>query len=282
MVDSLPKADPALREQPNAAGASTGKRETLRSTLNNKWVLRFIVYGGLAIAWQATAVAKGPFFAPTIQDTFLAIGTSFSEGYYWTVLDSLRQMIIGFLISLVIAIPIGALMGRSRVAEDLFAPYVNTLFVTSKESLLPLIIIAFGTDLGYRIAVVILFALFFPIMNTAAGVRYVEKNLVETATAFCTSRWHMFSRVYLPAAAPFVVSGIRLGLGMAFKGMVVAELWVLIGMGGLLSETGRLRQLDVYFSIVLAILALAVGSNVLLKVLERKLRPFSKYTEKAA
>lgn len=282
MADSLARAKARLRDGREASSRVARPPSKAKGLFKKTWFLRLVVYGGLLIAWQIIAVTKGSFYLPTLQATIEAIGTSFTNGYYWTLLDSLRQMFIGFGLSLLIALPVGALMGRFRVMEDLFAPYVSTLYVTSKEALLPLVIIAFGTTLGYRVAVVVLFSLFFPIMNTAAGVRFVDKNLIETARAFCTSRWRLFTRIYLPGAAPFIVAGIRLGLGMALKGMVIAELWVLVGTGELLSSTGSLRQLDIYFAVAIGILVVGVCSNEALKALERRLRPYSRYSTRDA
>jgi ABC-type nitrate/sulfonate/bicarbonate transport system permease component len=154
---------------------------------------------------------------------------------------------------------------------------VNTLFVTSKESLLPIIIVAVGIGFWYRTWVVILFAVFFPIINTAAGVRYVDHELRETASAFATRPWRMFTRVYLPASAPFVIAGIRLGFGMAMKAMVIAELWVLRGTGRLLNTfSSSPMRLDLYYALVLLIVAIAVGTNEALKWAERRLRPASR------
>jgi NitT/TauT family transport system permease protein len=209
-------------------------RSKIRRLFGNKWFLRALFYGAVLVAWQLTAVIKGPFFLPTIPETLSGLVEVFTEGYAASLLGTLQQLVVGFIIALVIAIPIGVFMGRSRVVADLLAPYVNTLFVTSKESLLPVIIVAVGIGFWYRTWVVILFAVFFPIINTAAGVRYVDQELRETARAFGTRPWRMSTRVYLPAAAPFVVAGIRMGFGMAMKGMVIAELWVLRGTGRLL------------------------------------------------
>lgn len=246
----------------------------LRTSLNNKWALRALFYGAVLIAWQITAIVQGEFFLPTIQATVMAFGELFTEGYAFTVITTLQQLVVGLMIALVIAIPVGALAGRFRIVEDLISPYVNTLFVTSKESLLPLIIIAFGVAFWYRAWVVILFAIFFPIINTAAGVRYVDAELRETARAFETPPWRMFSRIYLPAAAPFVVAGVRMGFSMAIKGMVIAELWVAQGTGELLGTFARApRRLDLYYALALLILAIAIGVNEALKWAEIKLRP---------
>ena len=245
-----------------------------RRTLRNKWVLRAIFYGAILAVWQVTAVVKGEFFLPTLPQTARGFVEIFTEGYASTLLGTLQQLVVGFLLALVIAIPVGALMGRFRFVEDVLAPYVNTLFVTPKQALLPIIIVAVGIGFWYRTWVVILFAVFFPIINTAAGVRYVDRELRETARAFQTGRWRMFTRVYLPAAAPFVVAGIRLGFGMAIKGMVIAELWIFSGAGNLLETFSRSPlRLDLYYPLVLLIIIFAVVVNELLKWAERRLRP---------
>jgi ABC-type nitrate/sulfonate/bicarbonate transport system permease component len=250
-----------------------------RRLLRNKWVLRAIFYGAILAVWQATAVIKGEFFLPTIPQTIRGFGEIFTEGYAGTLLGTLRQLVAGFLIALVVAIPVGALMGRFRFVEDVLAPYVNTLFVTPKQALLPILIVAVGIGFWYRTWVVVLFAVFFPIINTAAGVRYVDRELRETARAFGTSRWRMFTRVYLPASAPFVVAGVRLGFGMAMKGMVIAELWIFAGAGNLLETFSRSPlRLDLYYPLVLLIITFAVCVNELLKWAERKLRPAAQAT----
>jgi ABC-type nitrate/sulfonate/bicarbonate transport system permease component len=264
------------------AGSLGGRRDgasppsRLRSLLNNRWFLRLVVYGAIAIAFQITAMVQGPFFLPTIPDISKGMVELFTDGYVLVLGPTLQQLAVGFVFAMAIAIPIGALMGRFRIAEDLLAPWVNTLYVTSKESLLPIIILVFGLGFGYRVTVVILFALFFPVINTAAGVRYVERELRETAEAFATPRWRMFTRVYLPAAAPFIVAGIRMGLAMAIKGMVIAEIWVSIGTGQLLgSFTLSPRRLDLYYAFAIVIIAVAVILNGLLKAAERRLRPYA-------
>jgi ABC-type nitrate/sulfonate/bicarbonate transport system permease component len=257
-------------------------RSRMRRLLGNKWFLRAVFYGAVLVAWQGTAVIKGRFFLPTIPETLRGLGEIFTEGHAASLLGTLQQLVVGFLIAMVIAIPVGVLMGRFRVVADLLAPYVNTLFVTSKESLLPVIIVAVGIGFWYRTWVVILFAVFFPIINTAAGVRYVDQELRETARAFRTRPWRMFRSVYLPAAAPFVIAGIRLGFGMAMKGMVIAELWVLRGTGRLLETfSSSPLRLDLYYALVLLIVAIAVGTNEVLKWAERRLRPASRVLARA-
>lgn len=279
------KADRVARERGEAAAGrrplpvpdATAPRSRIAGLLNNKWFLRLVVYGGIVIIFQVTAMVQGPFFLPTIPAILGGIVELFTEGYILILGPTLQQLVVGFIAVMAIAIPAGALMGRFRLAEDLLAPWVNTIYVTSKESLLPIIILVFGLGFGYRVTVVILFAIFFPVINTAAGVRYVEKELRETAEAFATPPWRMFTRIYLPAAAPFIVAGLRMGLAMAIKGMVIAEIWVFIGTGELLgSFILSPRRLDLYYALALMIIAVAVTLNELLKAAENRLRPYSR------
>jgi ABC-type nitrate/sulfonate/bicarbonate transport system permease component len=264
-----------------AAAPSRGSR--LKGLFAKTWFLRLVVYGGILLLFQIVAMRQGPFFLPTIPDIIRGIGELFSEGYITVMGPTLQQLVVGFALALAIAIPLGVLMGRYPFWEDVLAPWVNTIYVTSKEALLPILILIFGLGFGYRVMVVVLFAVFFPIINTAAGVRYVERELRETAEAFATPPWRMFSRVYLPAAAPFIVAGVRMGLAMAIKGMVIAEIWVYIGTGELLTAfTLSPRRLDLYYALATVIIVVAVTANALLKIAEQRLRPYAKVQRQEA
>lgn len=242
---------------------------------HNRWVLRLVVWGGLVLVWHLLAVWKGPFFLATPLQTLNGLAKLQSEGHYPTVVNSLGQLGIGFGLAVAVGVPLGLVMGSVRAVDDVFAPFVNTLFVTPKEALLPFLIALFGTQLNFRIAVVFLFAIFFIVINSAAGVRAVSPHLIETARAFRMPRHRVFTRVVMPASTAYVVAGIRLGLGMAIKGMVIAEIWVTIGIGLLLNNFGAFRQLDLFLALAAVVVAIGVASTTLLSALERRLRTWA-------
>jgi ABC-type nitrate/sulfonate/bicarbonate transport system permease component len=246
--------------------------ERWQSLLGSRWLHRAVVWGGLVGVWYALAVWKGPFFMATPAATVRGLGRLASEGYLPTVATSLRQLSVGFGLAVAFGIPVGLLMGSARAVDDFLAPYVNTLFVTSKEALLPFLITLFGVALEFRVAVVFLFAVFFIIMNTAAGVRGVDAGLLETARAFRVPRRRILTKVVLPASLPYVIAGLRLGLATAIKGMVIAELWVTAGVGLLLKNFGAFRRLDMFFALSIVIIAIGVVSTSLLRLLERRLQ----------
>lgn len=264
-----PRSDPTGGGAARVRGAAVAVKNWL---INTKWGVRLLGVIGLLVIWQAVALWKGPTWTPTVQDTASAMVDVFTEGYYTTILESLETMFLGFLLTLAIGIPLGVLMGASRIADDLLSPWVMSLFSSPKEALLPLLIILFGTEFQYRVSVVLLFALFFVVMNTAAGVQYADRQLLETARAFCTPRLRFVTRVLIPAAAPFVVAGIRLGLGMAFKAMIIAELWISSGTGGLIDQIGAQRILPLFYAVAILLVALAVSFYLVLTWVEERLR----------
>jgi ABC-type nitrate/sulfonate/bicarbonate transport system permease component len=236
------------------------------------WAWRLIVWGCLLLIWHVLAVWKGPFFLPTPAETARGIVRLFTEGHGDAILTSLQQFFTGFLLAVVIGVPLGLLMGSVRLLDDLLSPYMNTLFVTSKEALLPLLIVVFGVGLRYRVSVVFLFAIFFIVMNTAAGVLSTDRALIETVRSFGLGRVATFWKVIIPATAPFVISGLRLGLGTGIKGMVIAELWVLSGIGELAYNFVIFKQLDLFFALVIVVAGIGVGGVALLGVLENRWR----------
>jgi len=241
-----------------------------------RWLARVVIWGSLLLIWQIAASVKGPLFLPTPFATLRGVARLAAEGDVPLILSSLRQLFTGFALAALVGIPMGLLMGSVRAVDDFFSPYVNTLFIVSKEALLPLFIIVFGTRFTFRAAVVFVFAIFFIVLNTAAGVRSVDARLIETARAFRLPTWGIFTKVVLPGTLPYVVAGLRLGLSMAIKGMVIAEIWVTVGIGLLLGNFGNYLRLDMFFALAAVIIAVGVTSAAALKALENRLRPWTR------
>jgi ABC-type nitrate/sulfonate/bicarbonate transport system permease component len=238
-----------------------------------RWWMRAVFYGGLLVAWQVASLIIGEQLLPGLDKiVFDGIPEIITSGYYEQLGRTLQQLVVGFSVSCAIAIPLGVIIGASRIGRDLLSPYVNGLYVTSKESLLPLMIIVFGTDLGFQIAIVVLISFFYPLVNTAAGVANIDRQLLETARALCTSRRRVVTQICLPAAAPYIVAGIRAGLGMAFNAMIIAELWISTGTGAVLTSLSELQRLAPYFAVTFVIAIIAVIAYEALGLLERRLR----------
>jgi ABC-type nitrate/sulfonate/bicarbonate transport system permease component len=264
---------PALDQGERAAD---GRVALGRRVMGNRWIARLLVWGSLILLWEITARVKGSLFLPTPYATLRGLGKLASEGHLPTIANSLRQLFSGYLFAVLVGVPLGLLMGSIRAVDDFFAPYVNTLFIVSKEALLPFLIILFGTRFTFRVTVVFLFSIFFIVMNTASGVRSVDPRLIETARAFRVPMWQIFAKVVVPGSLPFVIAGLRLGLSTAIKGMVIAEIWVTVGIGLLLKNFGVFLRLDLFFALAIVIIAIGLISTSLLKMLENRLRPWTR------
>jgi ABC-type nitrate/sulfonate/bicarbonate transport system permease component len=153
--------------------------------------------------------------------------------------------------------------------------YINALYVTSLEALLPFIILLFGTKLPYRVVVVVLFSVFFIIINTMAGIRSVSPQLLETARSFCIPRHKLLTSILLPSVLPYVIAGMRLGLGNAIKGMIVAELWVTVDTGRKLVDLSYSHDLPGYFAIAFWIMLFGTLSTRLMMSVQRRLTPWA-------
>jgi NitT/TauT family transport system permease protein len=239
------------------------------------WFQRTIVWGGLVLAWQIVAMIEGSFFLPAIPDIIRGFGEAFSNGDFTAVLTSYRQMLIGFGLAVVVGVPIGLLLGLSAVFRAAFGWIIDVLFVTSLVALLPFLILLAGTDLEFRVVVVFLFSIFYLVMNPAAGVRSVDSELREMATSYGASRWRMARSVIAPSVLPFILAGMRLGMGQAIQGMIVAELWISTGTGRRLSALGLARKLGEFFALAALIVVLGVLLIQLFVWLQRRLTPWA-------
>ena len=241
----------------------------------NKWVQRAIVWGALLAIYEVLALIVGDFYLASLEDIVAGFIQIVEEGRLATVAKSLEHLLVGFLLAAAVGIPVGVAMGRSFVVDQVIGMYVRGLFVTSLAALLPLLIIVFGVGFRFQVAVVFLFSVFFIIVNAAAGARAVPRALMRTAEAFCVSPLRRFISIVLPSSLPYIVVGLRLAIANAYTGMVLAELWVGVGTGGILENMGQNRDLPKFFAMVLLITALAAFSSHLIRMLERRLMPWA-------
>ena len=258
-----PSREPTRTDQP---------RDWLR---DQKWFQRLVVWGFLLLVWEILGVMVGPYTLPRFSQVLVSMFAAFTNGDMATLAGSLLQMFFGFSLAALVGVPVGLLIGASRVVDYILSIYVNALFVTSMEALLPFVIILVGTEFKFRVAVVFLFSIFYIIINTAAGVRAVDPNLLETAAAFCTPRLRVFRKIILPAALPYVIAGLRLGLGHSVKGMVIAELWIIVDTGKRLWDLGFARNLPEFFALAAWIVLFGALSSQLLIVVQERLTPWA-------
>ena len=194
---------------------------------------------------------------------------------------SLSALVVGFAVALALGVILGLAMGRSRIAEAIFEPHINALYATPQVALTPLLMMWLGLGFAVKVAVVFLFA-FFPILiNTAIGAKNVSASFVEVARVYLAPSRQILFKVICPAALPFVMAGVRIGVGRALVGMIVAELFTAItGLGAMLSLYGNIFETAKMFVVIMVLALLGVGLVRATQALERKLAAW-KETERA-
>jgi len=197
------------------------------------------------------------------------------------LLVSLSALGAGFGVAVVLGVGLGLLMGRSRLAEAVFRPHVNALYAMPQVGLTPLLMMWLGLGFSVKVAIVFLFA-FFPILiNTTSGAKNVSAALVEVGRANLAAPRQITFKIIFPAALPFIMAGIRIAVGRALVGMIVAELFTAItGLGAMLSLYGNIFETAKMFVVIIVLAALGFGLIRVAQHLERKLAPW-KETERA-
>ena len=214
------------------------------------WAYRVASVGAVLVIWELYGRAQETtlFFVP-FTSVLGALGQQILTAEFW---DAYRQTFIpfiwGWLLSLAVGIALGLLIGRFRTFDALTKPYLTFLNALPISTLVPIAVILLGIGYASRILVVFLFGVVEVTLNTAAGVRYVSRDLVEMGESFNASQRRLFRKVILPASVPGMMAGVRIGTGRAVVGMVVVEiLLVAVGMGRLiLRYRGRFQSADLY------------------------------------
>jgi len=187
------------------------------------------------------------------------------------------ELLGGYLLSAVVAIPFGIMVGWYKKMSYIFDPFINAMNATPRVALLPLVIIWLGIGILSKVGIIFLGAVFPILINSRDGVKTTPANLLTAARSFGASEWMIFKAVVLPSTIPFILSGLRQGLGRAIVGVMVGELYAATaGIGFMITVAGATFQTDkVFVGVLIFALAGMIGTELLAKVEKRfdKWRP---------
>jgi NitT/TauT family transport system permease protein len=222
--------------------------------------------------WEIVGRRMDPIFMTYPSAVFeAAIGLSVSGELLRGLMQSLGPFVIGMLISIVFGIALGLAMGLWKVFEYAVDPYVNALNAIPRVALVPLIILWCGLGMLAKVVIVVSVAIFPIIINTYAGVRDVRGVLLDVGNAYSATRWQSLRLIILPAALPFIMAGIRLGLSLGIIGMIVAEFFTAInGLGGIIVEYGNTFQTAKMFVAIFVVGTMGVVMSEVAMALERR------------
>ncbi len=197
----------------------------------------------------------------------------FATGTIWAPLGvSASGFALGLGLSIAVGVPLGVLLGRSRTLNAMLDPFVTAFNATPRLVFLPLVLLWFGLGLWSKVVIVFIGALFPILINTYEGVRHADKVLINVVRSFGAKEWDIARLVVLPNALPYVVAGLRLGIGRAVLGVVVAEFFGSEqGLGVIMVQAAGRYQVDIVFAGLIVFAALSLAMTGLVKLFEDRL-----------
>jgi len=242
-------------------------REAVVGTLA---VLAFLVLWQVApsMGW-----VNGRFTSRPTEVFFAAIDVFQKDDFLYHAQISLTEFVAGFALAIVVSIPLGVLLGTSKIARYLIDPPLMALYIAPTLVLLPIMVIWLGIDMAPKIAVVFLGAVFPIVLNTMAGMSEADPRFLRMARSFGATRLDIFMRVLVPGSLPALLTGIRLAVGRAVLGVVVGELFVSqAGIGYQLNLYGQAMRIDRLLVYALIVSAFGYTLTILVRSVENKVR----------
>lgn len=225
------------------------------------------------LIWEVVGRRADPLFLVPPSAIFVAAVDLVRSGVLATAfLTTLKPFSIGMAISIVGGIAIGVLMANVAIVEYILDPFVGALYAIPRIALVPLIILWLGLEETGKIAILVSTAIFPVIINTFAGLRDVRGSLMEVGTAYGATRLQCFFKIALPAAVPFIMTGVRLAVGMGIIGITVAEFFTSInGLGGMIVEYSNVFATAKLFVPIIVIGLMGAFLTKLVGAVERRL-----------
>lgn len=241
----------------------------------------------LLVVWESVPLW---YTLPRGMALFFTTPSKIAEAFYELLLNGTLEkhfyvsaiaFLVGLGLSIVVGLPLGLIMGRSRTLEDLLDPYITAANATPRIVFLPLLILWFGIGIWSKILIVFIGAVFPLLINTYVGVKNVNRVLVNVVRSFGASEWQLMKIVVLPNSVPYIIAGLRLAIGRAILGVVVGEFFGSSqGLGYMIASAATNYKVDVVFVGVVIFMALSVILTLAVKQLESRLASWRPETAK--
>ncbi len=196
---------------------------------------------------------------------------------WWNISASLQRVALGYLLGTLIALILGSAAGLNKTVNRLVTPLLQAIRAVPSLAWVPLLIIWLGIGEGPKLTLIAIGA-FFPVFTTVvSGIKNVDRHLVEVGRAYGLKRWAIIKGIYLPAAAPQIFSGLRLGLAQSWLFLVAAELIASAkGLGFLLIDSQSSARTDIVIFSILALAILGKISDLILATIEKRVLAWNK------
>jgi NitT/TauT family transport system permease protein len=212
------------------------------------------------VAWEIVGRLGLVFLLPPFSEVLVAVGELFGRPSFWTAtVVTLRSFALGMLFAILVGVPLGILMGRSKAADRLLGMWVNVFVSAPLSALIPILMILFGLGETTVVMAVFLFAVWIIALDARAGVGEIQRSLEEMALSYGASPAQLYGKVILWAALPEILAGIRIGFIRGVKGVVIGQLLVsIIGYGEMFELYSRNFLMAEFWALTILLFAFAM------------------------
>lgn len=239
-----------------------------------KWGLRIISLIGFLALWEWYGSKPETFAIAPPSEVFSTLLQLIVSGEILKpALGTFYTMVVGYVLAALVGIVIGVAIAVSTWARNTLEPLVNAAYSAPMSLLIPILGVYIGLGFRGRVFLVIVWAVFVIIINTAAGVREVPPSLIEMAQSFGFNRWRIYQKIIIPSAFPYILVGLRLGTARAIRGAVTAELLLSASNLGLfLIRAGSTFRMPELLAGIIFIVLIGLGLIQGSEYLEQRLR----------
>jgi NitT/TauT family transport system permease protein len=240
------------------------------------WIIRLASMAIVLVLWELVGRRINPLFM-SYPSAIARAGSALWESgeLAGAMASSFKTLLAGFVAAGVIGVALGLLIGRYRTVDAATDWLLNALYATPLIAVIPLVVLWLGLGDAAKLFVVTMLAVFPVLINTAAGVRNVPHALIDVGAAFAANERQIFVKIILPAVVPFIMTGLRLGIGRAIIGMVAAEFFTAIsGLGGLIVKYGNQYDTASMFVPILILMSMGVVLTAIVRKLEDMFAPW--------
>jgi NitT/TauT family transport system permease protein len=233
-----------------------------------------LIWAGL---WELVGRSELVSLLPPLTRVIVRLGEILpSESFLSALGLTARAFTAGVLVAIVVGVPVGVLMGRSEIADRLLLPWVNVFVSAPLTALVPVIMALFGFGETTIVLTVVLFAIWIIVLDTRAGTRGISPSLVDMARCYGATRAQAVAKIYIWAALPEILAGIRLGLVRAIKGVIIGQLIVsVVGFGYLFEIYSSNFLMEHMWALLLVLFALAFVIDGVLGHLEKRVEYYA-------
>ena len=205
------------------------------------------------LLWEIVGQSGTTFFIPPLSEVFSTLFSVVPTAAFQKALyETAYAFIAGVLCATCIGIPVGIVIGKSRL-------------------LVPVLMVLFGFGMKSIVITTTLFGIWTVILNARAGVKQINRSLVEMAHSFGASPWDAFTKIYFWAALPEILSGVRIGIIRAVKGVIIGQLLIsIVGFGALFELYSANFLMSHFWAVLIVLFALAFSISEFLAYLERR------------